>query len=164
MNNHRTPSLIPGHATAALANIALLSAIPVLAYCGGIFLTGDVGGPLNLVLVPVANFAVAGASSTLLFAASLLRDRRTGPPSSPPASPRTAFLAAGVLTIACIFVGLFVASLRALSTIAAESEIGDPLPLHFIRFAILGGFPLVASIPSYMLFDRVFRRASGSPP
>jgi hypothetical protein len=152
--------LIPRHVTAALTNVAVVTGIPVLSYCGGIFLTGDLGGPLNLMLVLAANIAVATAFSTILFVASLLSDRRSSKLSPSPALPNTALLAVAVLAMGCLFIGLFATSLRALSAIQSEQAV-DPLSLYFVRFAMLGGFPLVASIPSYMLFDRMLRGPSG---
>lgn len=62
-----TVGALQRHGLALLASTAVLGAIPVLLYLGAILVTGDIGGPLNLVIIPVLSGALAlGASVCVL--------------------------------------------------------------------------------------------------
>ena len=47
------------HVIAIGCNVGILPLLPIVLYFGLIFISGDIGGPLNLVLIPFVNFFVS---------------------------------------------------------------------------------------------------------
>jgi hypothetical protein len=55
------------HAFALLCSTAFLAFVPIAAYAGLIIWSGDLGGPLNLILIPVGSVLVGGILSLVVF-------------------------------------------------------------------------------------------------
>src|SRR5687768_3116695 len=64
MNSQRSNS--SPHVFAALGSITILTFLPLFFYVVLVVVTDDVGGPLNLVLIPCSNF-IAASLFTLVF-------------------------------------------------------------------------------------------------
>jgi hypothetical protein len=55
------------HVIASIGNILLLTGLPMLFCCSLIVATADVGGPLNLIIIPCANCAAATITTVIVF-------------------------------------------------------------------------------------------------
>jgi hypothetical protein len=58
---------IASHVIAAIGSIIFLSYLPVIVYFAGIFLSGDVGGPFNLIIIPCANCTASILLTAIFF-------------------------------------------------------------------------------------------------
>lgn len=62
-----TAKRIGRHVAALFFSTCVLGAIPVMAYAAQVIGSGDPGGPLNLILVPLLSVVLAGAVSVFVF-------------------------------------------------------------------------------------------------
>jgi len=67
MQSSSTRSKIARHVVALVSSALTLTVVPVLLYIGLIVWSGDIGGPLNIVIVPVISLALGLAASVCLF-------------------------------------------------------------------------------------------------
>ena len=71
-----TAKHIGRHVVALFSSTCVLGIIPILAYAVLVIWSGDLGGPLNLVIVPLLSGALGGAISVIaFFPLSLLAER-----------------------------------------------------------------------------------------
>ena len=55
------------HIFALLGSMAFLAVIPIAAYAGLIIWSGDLGGPLNLIIIPIGSVLLGGIVSLVIF-------------------------------------------------------------------------------------------------
>lgn len=76
MQSSATKRRVLRHILALVSSTALLAVVPVILYGALIVWSGDIGGPLNLVIIPVASAIIGFTISLMVFLPlSLLSER-----------------------------------------------------------------------------------------
>ena len=148
------PTLIAAIVTAGL--------LPCAFYGIGIVLTGDIGGPLNIIAIPFINLLVSSAIICLvLFPTTLIFIRRSlfstlySDESQKMWILIASFTISAVIILAsCSFILWFNLYIIPISPTSSDVE---PPTFGLFRFIICGGFPLLAALPLYVLFLFLFR-------
>jgi hypothetical protein len=135
---------------AALVSIAILTFLPVLMYFALLFATNDVGGPLNLLLIPCANFVAASSFTLVLFLPlSKLLDKLFQEVNG-------SILFSGV--VLCFILLLVVISFTYTAVHVLGQQVPGPAMEEVFRFLLLGGVPFLLGGATFWFLLQVSRK------
>ncbi len=145
------------HIFAVLGSIAFLTFLPCLLYFLLMVATNDVGGPLNLILIPCSNLIIASFFTfVIFFPLSIIMEalfRRGWQKAQNQADP---LLISGVilgLILALVVVGYtFV-----INRILVERDVNSGM-MCLARFLFLGGVPFLIGGVTYWFFLQASRK------
>lgn len=160
-------SKTPPDEIAAIGSFIILGLLPICAYSVGMIATGDIGGPLNCVLIPCSNVTVAAIMAlVILLPSSRLRNTiLTEPEQHVGERKNRALWYSGVLFALVLVVvagsfGLIYAVVVRNSLALQAIGIRDAATITQWLMVVLlfGGVPLVLSVPTYWFLLELSRK------
>ena len=154
---------------ASIGNITILTFLPIFFYCILIFATTDVGGPLNLVLIPCSNLIIAALSTLFFLPLSKMVDRLSQKAhtnwqhriNSPLLFGIVLFLILSfVIGGFTLMIGVILENPFALQVLG-EQDI-ESVIVWLARFLFLGGVPFLLGGPLYWFLLQLSRKMLAS--